>query len=81
QIIIDEIRSRDAFEGVGFIYTKPEGGQGIYAHAKEKADNLLCEDPNEIEKINTKLLWAAASLGRSGIEVQAISPIDIALCD
>lgn len=44
-IIIAEIRSRDGFEGVGFSYSKRAGGQGIYAHAKEIADNLLGEDP------------------------------------
>ena len=80
-IIIAEIRSRDGFEGVGFSYSKRAGGQGIYAHAKEIADNLLGEDPNDIDKIYTKLLWAGASVGRSGMAVQAISPIDIALWD
>lgn len=40
-IIIAEIRSREGFEGVGFSYSKRAGGQGIYAHAKEIADNLL----------------------------------------
>ncbi|BBK15654.1 hypothetical protein SL180013_01540 [Salmonella enterica subsp. enterica serovar Senftenberg] len=50
-IIIAEIRSRDGFEGVGFSYSKRAGGQGIYAHAKEIADNLLGEDPNDIDKI------------------------------
>lgn len=80
-IIIAEIRSRDGFEGVGFSYSKRAGGQGIYAHAKEIADNLLGEDPNDIDKIYSKLLWAGASVGRSGMAVQAISPIDIALWD
>lgn len=72
-IIIAEIRSRDGFEGVGFSYSKRAGGRGIYAHAKEIADNLLGEDPNDIDKIYTKLLWAGASVGRSGMAVQAIS--------
>lgn len=80
-IIFAEIRTRDGFEGVGFSYSKRAGGQGIYAHAKEIADNLLGEDPNDIDKIYTKLLWAGASVGRSGMAVQAISPIDIALWD
>ncbi len=80
-IIIAEIHSRDGFTGVGFSYSKRAGGEGIYAHAKEIADNLLGEDPNDIDKIYTKLLWAGASVGRSGMAVQAISPIDIALWD
>ncbi|MBZ9579089.1 L-talarate/galactarate dehydratase [Klebsiella quasivariicola] len=80
-IILAEIHSRDGFTGVGFSYSKRAGGQGIYAHAKEIADNLLGEDPNDIDKIYSKLLWAGASVGRSGMAVQAISPIDIALWD
>lgn len=59
-IIFAEIRTREGFEGVGFSYSKRAGGQGIYAHAKEIADNLLGEDPNDIDKIYTKLLWAGA---------------------
>lgn len=80
-IIFAEIRSRDGYEGIGFSYSKRAGGPGIYAHAKELADNLLGEDPNDIDKIYTKLLWAGASVGRSGMTVQAISPFDVALWD
>lgn len=80
-MIFAEIRTRDGFEGIGFSYSKRAGGYGIYAHAKELADNLLGEDPNDIEKIYIKLLWAGASVGRSGLTVQAISPFDVALWD
>ena len=80
-IIFAEIRTRDGVEGIGFSYSKRAGGRGIYAHTKEIADVLLGEDPNDIDKIYTKLLWAGASVGRSGLAVQAISPIDIALWD
>ncbi|MCW8114196.1 L-talarate/galactarate dehydratase [Yersinia intermedia] len=80
-IVFAEIQTRDGFEGIGFSYSKRAGGQGIYAHAQEIADNLLNEDPNDIDKIYTKLLWAGASVGRSGMAVQAISPFDTALWD
>ncbi|SFN06351.1 L-alanine-DL-glutamate epimerase [Izhakiella capsodis] len=80
-IIFAEIHTRDGFEGVGFSYSKRAGGRGIYAHAVEIADNLLGEDPNDIQKIYSKLLWAGASVGRSGLAVQAISSVDIALWD
>jgi len=80
-IIFAEIQTRDGLEGIGFSYSKRAGGQGIYAHAKEIADNLLGEDPSDIDKIYSKLLWAGASVGRSGLAVQAISPFDIALWD
>lgn len=80
-IIFAEIRTRDGHEGIGFSYSKRAGGYGIYAHAKEIADNLLGEDPNDIDKIYSKLLWAGASVGRSGMAVQAISPFDVALWD
>ncbi|MCP1659364.1 L-talarate/galactarate dehydratase [Neisseria perflava] len=80
-MVFAEIRTRDGYDGIGFSYSKRAGGYGIFAHAKEIADNLLGEDPNDIDKIYTKLLWAGASVGRSGMTVQAISPFDIALWD
>jgi L-talarate/galactarate dehydratase len=79
--IFAEIRTRDGHEGIGFGYSKRAGGPGMYAHAKEIAPNLIGEDPNDIAKIFTKLLWAGASMGRSGLTTQAIAPFDIALWD
>jgi L-alanine-DL-glutamate epimerase-like enolase superfamily enzyme len=67
--------------GIGFSYSKRAGGPAQYAHAREIADNLIGEDPNDIGKIYTKLLWAGASVGRSGVATQAIAAIDIALFD
>jgi len=79
--VFAEIGTRDGLEGVGFAYSKRAGGPGIYAHAKEVAPNVLGEDPSDIQKIYTKLLWAGASVGRSGLTVQALAPFDIALWD
>jgi len=79
--IFAEIRTRDGHEGIGFGYSKRAGGPGMYAHARELAPNLIGEDPNDIQKIFTKLLWAGASMGRSGLTTQAIAPFDIALWD
>jgi len=79
--VFAEIRTRDGHEGIGFGYSKRAGGPGIYAHAKEIAHNLLGEDPNDIARLHTKLQWAGASMGRSGLTVQAIAPFDIALWD
>src|SRR5258706_4352770 len=79
--VFAEIGTRDGLEGVGFAYSKRAGGPGIYAHAKEVAPNLLGEDPSDIQKLYTKLLWAGASVGRSGLTVQALAPFDIALWD
>ncbi len=76
-----EIRTRDGFEGIGFGYSKRAGGAGMFAHAQEIAPNLLGEDPNDIAKLWDKLMWAGASMGRSGMTSQAISPFDIALWD
>lgn len=79
--IFAEIRTRDGHEGIGFGYSKRAGGPGMYAHAKELAPNLIGEDPNDIQRLFTKLLWAGASMGRSGLTTQAIAPFDIALWD
>lgn len=80
-LVFAEIRTRDGYEGLGFGYALRVGATGMYALAKELAPNLLGEDPNDIGKIFSKLLWASASMGRSGLTTQAIAPFDIALWD
>jgi L-talarate/galactarate dehydratase len=79
--VFAEIESEQGHRGIGFGYSKRAGGQGMFAHAKELAPALLGEDPNDIAKIFNKLLWAGASMGRSGLTTQAIAPFDIALWD
>ena len=79
--VFAEITTRDGHGGIGFGYSKRAGGPGMYAHAKELAPNLLGEDPNDIARLFTKLLWTGASMGRSGMTTQAIAPFDIALWD
>lgn len=76
-----EIRTDQGHEGVGFSYSKRAGGPAQYAHAKEVAGAAIGEDPSDIEKLYTKLLWAGASVGRSGVATQALAAIDIALYD
>jgi L-talarate/galactarate dehydratase len=76
-----EIATLEGHEGVGYSYSKRAGGPGLYAHAKEIADEVIGEDPNDIQRIWTKLVWAGASVGRSGLATQAIAAIDIALWD
>lgn len=76
-----EITTEDGHEGLGFSYSKRAGGPAQYAHAKEVADGLLGEDPNDIGRIYSKLLWAGASVGRSGVATQAIAALDIAVYD
>jgi len=76
-----EITTAQGHQGVGYSYSKRAGGRGQYAHAKEIADDVIGEDPNDIQRIWTKLIWAGASVGRSGLATQAIAAIDIALWD
>ncbi|MEE2524144.1 mandelate racemase/muconate lactonizing enzyme family protein [Pseudarthrobacter sp. J75] len=76
-----EITTELGHQGLGFSYSKRAGGPAQYAHAKEVAEGLIGEDPNDIGRIYTKLLWAGASVGRSGVATQALAAIDIALYD
>lgn len=76
-----EIRTRDGHEGVGFSYSKRAGGPGLFAHGKELAPNLIGEDPNDIARLWDKLVWAGASVGRSGLAAQTIAAFDNALWD
>src|SRR4051794_7214619 len=76
-----EIRTEAGLEGIGFSYSKRAGGPAQFAHAREVAPDLIGEDPNDIARLWTKLVWAGASVGRSGAATQAIAALDIALWD
>jgi L-alanine-DL-glutamate epimerase-like enolase superfamily enzyme len=76
-----EIRTEGGFEGVGFSYSKRAGGPAQFAHAREIIPDLIGEDPSDIARLWTKLVWAGASVGRSGASTQAIAAIDVALWD
>ncbi|MEV0622718.1 mandelate racemase/muconate lactonizing enzyme family protein [Nonomuraea sp. NPDC050404] len=67
--------------GLGFSYTTRAGTPAQFAHVKEVGENLLGEDPADIGRIYERLLWAGASVGRSGVATQALAAIDVALWD
>ena len=79
--LIAEIATGQGHSGHGFSYSKRAGGPAQYAHAKEVAAAAVGEDPNDIARLITKLTWAGASVGRSGVATQALAAIDIALYD
>ncbi|MDA8446890.1 L-talarate/galactarate dehydratase [Paracidovorax valerianellae] len=80
-MLFAEIETKDGHQGLGFSYSKRAGGPGQFAHAQEVAPALLGEDPSDISRLWTKLCWAGASVGRSGMAVQAIGAFDVALYD
>ncbi|MET3514784.1 L-alanine-DL-glutamate epimerase-like enolase superfamily enzyme [Pseudacidovorax sp. 1753] len=80
-MLFAEVETKDGHRGLGFSYSKRAGGPGQFAHAKEVAPALLGEDPSDIARLWTKLCWAGASVGRSGMGVQAIGAFDVALYD
>ncbi|TDE25109.1 enolase, partial [Nonomuraea mesophila] len=76
-----EITTDEGRHGTGFSYSKRAGGPAQYAHAKEVAENLLGRDPSDIGRVYDMLLWAGASVGRSGVATQALAAVDVALWD
>lgn len=80
-MLFAEITTESGGQGVGFSYSKRAGGPGMYHHAREIGDNLLGEDASDIGRLWTKLVWAGASVGRSGLSTQAIAAVDNALWD
>jgi L-talarate/galactarate dehydratase len=76
-----EAETAEGCSGLGFSYSKRAGGAGLFAHACEIAPNLIGEDPNDIGRLWTKLAWAGASVGRSGLGTQAIGAFDSCLWD
>src|SRR3569623_1701588 len=80
-MLFAEIDSEAGHHGIGFSYSKRAGGYGLYAHAREIGSNLIGEDPNDIARLWDKLVWAGASVGRTGLATQANAAFDVALWD
>jgi len=80
-VLVAEISTSDGLTGLGFGYSKRAGGPALFAHAKQIAPLLAGEDPLDTGRLWEKLLWAAASIGRQGVAVQAVAALDIALHD
>lgn len=80
-LLIAEIQTTDGHSGLGFSYTLRVGAAAQFAHLKEVAPGLIGEDPNDIARLWNKLMWAGASVGRSGVATQAIAAVDTALWD
>jgi L-alanine-DL-glutamate epimerase-like enolase superfamily enzyme len=80
-LLFAELQTRDGAEGIGFSYSKRAGGRAQFAHLGEIAGELLGQDASDIGRVYDKLLWAGASVGRSGVATQAIAAVDIALWD
>jgi L-alanine-DL-glutamate epimerase-like enolase superfamily enzyme len=76
-LLFAEISTEDGFEGMGFSYSKRAGGRAQL----EVADVAIGQDPSDIDRIYQSLLWAGASVGRSGVATQAIATLDVALWD
>ncbi|MFN2519638.1 MAG: mandelate racemase/muconate lactonizing enzyme family protein [Candidatus Limnocylindria bacterium] len=80
-VVVVEVSTTDSVTGLGFSYSKRAGGPAIFAHARQIAPLLLGEDALDIGRLWEKLVWAAASVGREGVAVQAVAAFDIALHD
>lgn len=80
-MLFAEVTTADGLTGMGFSYSKRAGGPGQYAHLAEIGEELIGQDPSDIQRLYDTLLWAGASVGRSGVATQAIAASDIALWD
>jgi len=80
-VLVVEIGTSEGIAGLGFSYSKRAGGPALFAHARQIAPLLVGEDPLDTGRLWEKLLWAAASVGRQGVSVQAVAAFDIALHD
>ncbi len=80
-LLIAQIYTRQGREGLGFSYSLRTGGEAQFAHAVELGKLVIGEDPSDIQRIWKKLMWEGASIGQSGLSVQAIAAFDVALWD
>lgn len=75
------IKTAEGRQGFGFSYSLRTGGRALFTHAQELAAYLIGEDPADIGRLWEKLAWQGASVGRTGVTMQAIAPFDLALWD
>ncbi|MFC5730629.1 MULTISPECIES: L-talarate/galactarate dehydratase [Nocardioides] len=80
-LLFVEVETEQGHRGMGFSYSKRAGGKAQYAHLKEVAEVALGQDPADIDRIYQSLMWAGASVGRSGVATQAVAALDVALWD
>lgn len=80
-VLVVQIYTEAGLEGFGFSYSKRAGGPGMFVHAVEITPTIIGEDPNDIRRLWEMLIWAGASVGRSGLAIQAIAAVDVALWD
>jgi L-alanine-DL-glutamate epimerase-like enolase superfamily enzyme len=80
-LLVAEVLAADGSTGIGFSYALRTGGRALYAHAQEVVELLIGREADDIELLFDEAVWAGASVGRSGVTVQAIAAIDTALWD
>ena len=80
-VLAAEVVTADGLVGFGFSYALRAGGPAMFAYAREVGPLLIGEDAADIERLWDKLVWHGASMGRSGLALQALAALDIALWD
>ena len=80
-LLFVEVTTEEGHAGMGFSYSKRAGGPAQYAHAQGGRRGRDRPGPHRHRRIYESLLWAGASVGRSGVATQAIAALDVALWD
>lgn len=80
-VLAAEVLTADGTTGFGFSYALRAGGPAMFAYAREVGPLLIGEDADGIGRLWDRLLWHGASMGRSGLAVQALAALDTALWD
>ena len=80
-LLFVEVETEQGHTGMGFSYSKRAGGPAQFTHLREVAEVAIGQDPSDIARIYESLMWAGASVGRSGVATQAVAALDVALYD
>lgn len=81
-ILFVEIGTADGHRGLGFSYSKRAGARrGNLPTPRRSPPSSSVKIRTDIARLWDKLAWAGASVGRSGLAVQAIGAFDVALWD
>ncbi len=80
-LLFVEVTTEQGHEGHGLQLLQAGRRQAQFAHLQEVAEVAIGQDPSDIARIYESLMWAGASVGRSGVATQAVAALDVALYD
>lgn len=80
-LLFVEVATEQGLRRRGVPATQRRWPAPVHTPRRDRRGGARCGDPSDIDRIYQSLLWAGASVGRSGVATQAIAALDVTLWD